>query len=201
MTDLRKILNREPIPYTIDLKNEENLSILMKDCGTDKNGEWHNYTIVYEKLFEHIKNQSVKLFELSNSVNDPKTKLFGSLEAWSKYFKNGIIYGADPKGYDKDNKYKVDQTESKNIIEMWNKIGKVNIIIDNGIHTFDFNKLFLESSINNLQNGGIYIIESVVIDELDKWKTYFSNTKYKVQIIDLTNDKNKIDNRLIIIQN
>lgn len=205
MTDLRQILKREPIPYTININSEnvnseQDLSSLMKLYGTDKSGNWHNYTIIYEKLFENIKNQSIKLFELSNSKNDPNTKLFGSIDAWKQYFKNGIIYGADPNGDDKNNKYKIDQTLDKSIKDVLNKIGNVNIIIDNGIHTFECNKLFFEISINNLEKGGLYIIESICINEIDKWKLFFKDTLYKVQIIDLTNENNKIDNRIILIQ-
>ena len=43
---------------------------------------------------------------------------------------------------------------------MWKKIGKkMDIIIDDGMHTYDANIVFFENSINFLVDKGFYIIE------------------------------------------
>ena len=46
---------------------------------------------------------------------------------------------------------------------MWKKIGfiKMDLIIDDGIHTLDGYKIFFDNSIEYLKDDGIYIIEDV----------------------------------------
>ena len=78
----------------------------------------------------------------------------------------------------------------------------MDIIIDDGLHTFEAGKSFFEGTIDCLCENGIYIIEDVNIKELLSYKKYFSekSKKYTAHFIDLQKTTVKMnDNRLIVI--
>ena len=64
--------------------DETELCRIMKDCGSDKSSDWHNYTALYSKLFDAYKSNTINFFELGI--------LFGSsIRGWCKYFQNANI--------------------------------------------------------------------------------------------------------------
>ena len=56
--------------------------------GTDKSSKCHNYTAIYEQMFEPIRNESLKILEIG--VLDG-----ASLRMWLEYFPNAEIHGVD----------------------------------------------------------------------------------------------------------
>jgi 23S rRNA U2552 (ribose-2'-O)-methylase RlmE/FtsJ len=110
-----------------------------------------------------------------------------SLRVWKDYFKNAEIYGADLdktilfNNEDKIHTFYVDQLDSGSIKKMWDNIGKTNfdIIIDDGLHTYDANLNFFLNSFDKLKKNGIYIIEDVQYHYLitihDKLRQYNPN--------------------------
>ena len=44
-----------------------------------------------------------------------------------------------------------------------------DIIIEDGLHTFEANKCFFENSIHKVKRGGIYIIEDITNIDLPKF--------------------------------
>jgi hypothetical protein len=84
---------------------------------------------------------------------------------------------------------------------MWNNKDledNFDIIIEDGLHTFNANVCFFENSIHKLKSGGYYIIEDIINTE----KHLFINKKYPDYIFDLIEIPslvNKIDNNLLII--
>ena len=47
--------------------------------------------------------------------------------------------------------------------------GGVDIIIEDGLHTFEANVSFLEESLDRLRLGGIYITEDIMSCHRDEW--------------------------------
>ncbi len=45
----------------------------------------------------------------------------------------------------------------------------MDIIIQDGLHTFDANVSFLEGSLDHLHPGGIYVTEDIMWCHVDKW--------------------------------
>jgi SAM-dependent methyltransferase len=202
------------------------LCIIMEECGSDKgsrliNKSWHNYTLVYSKLFEKFKNKNIRLFELglgTNNINIPSNMgIYGipgaSLYGWSKFFKNGNIFGAD---IDRDILFQTDriktfycdQTNANEIKNMWNNKEleeQFDIIIEDGLHEFNANVCFFENSIHKLKKNGFYIIEDISIYTLPKWEEKIKEWEqkyidYKFTLVKLESPVNKIDNNILIIQ-
>lgn len=187
----------------------------------------HNYTKFYSEIFEKIRFNEINIFELGLGTNNiniesnmgenglPGASIFG----WSEYFNHGHIFGADvdtnclfniEKYISKKNSIKIfycDQTNPWIINQMWdNKYldCKFDIIIEDGLHTFNANVTFFENSYHKLKYNGIYIIEDINNDEIINWlnKIEEYETKFpqfNFEIIQLSCKYNTIDNNLIKI--
>ena len=91
---------------------------------------------------------------------------------------------------------------------MWNSDGledKFDIIIEDGLHTFTANVCFFENSIHKLAINGYYIIEDVMNNEFNlfktkikEWKTIYPNLSFN--LVELPSLRNKIDNNMIVIK-
>lgn len=201
---------------------------IMGDCGSDKgeiniNESWHNYTLLYNKLFEKKRNNNLRLFELGLGTDNPNissnmcwhTKCVpgASLIGWSKYFKNGSIFGAD---IDRNilfqtntiKTYYCDQTNPNDIKKLWNEKEldeQFDIIIEDGLHEYHANVCFFENSIHKLKQDGIYIIEDIMGNTLEQWNIKLNEwrKKYnylKFELVILSSRVNKIDNNLLVVQ-
>ena len=135
-----------------------------------------------------------------------KGKPLASLRAWRDFFFNAEIFGAD---IDKDilineNRIKtfyVDQTKKESIQEMWKNISKsdFDIIIDDGLHTFEANTCLFENSIKFLSDMGVYVIEDVYRKQIKWYENYFNKLGYNYSIVDIYHKKNISNNCLILI--
>jgi len=180
----------------------------------------HNYTRYYSQIFQKIRLDEINLFELGLGTNNtdvisnmgedgrPGASIFG----WSEYFKYGHIFGADIDtgclfNTEDIKTFYCDQTNPWIIKQMWdNKYldFKFDIIIEDGLHTFDANVIFFENSYHKLKYNGIFIIEDINSDEIPNWLNKFEEYETKFQqfnfeIIQLECDYNKFDNNLIKI--
>jgi len=210
------------------LTEKTELCEIMSKHGSDKSEKpshgklpGHNYTKFYYELFNEIKNNELKFFELGMGTNNPNIEsnmtingLPGaSLVGWSEFFKNSKIYGADIDvnilfNTDKIETFFCDQTSPQIIKQLWNQKQldfEFDIIIEDGLHEFNANKIFLENSIHKLKNGGYFIIEDINIDETYNWCEYFEifNKKfsnYEIKFIKLFCEYNSHDNNLILIR-
>lgn len=176
----------------------------------------HTYADFYEEIFRHCRNDIRRVFECGIGQGDTGLPLDqgvdgypgASLRVWKDYFPNAMIYGAD---IDKEvlfqeeriNTFFVDQTSDVFIREMWGNIAADNfdIIIDDGLHTFEAGICLLENSINNLAAEGVYIIEDVKIRDVLKYREYFRAKNYEVQYVNLFSAELPVfDNSLIVIR-
>jgi hypothetical protein len=200
------------------------LSELCEKYGSDKGylditkKPWgwpaHSYANFYYNLFNDCKNEIKLVFECGIGTNNKKIisnmstcyKPGASLRVWRDYFKNSLVYGAD---IDKEILFEEDriftfyinQLESRSIKEMCLNINKNNfdIIIDDGLHSYEAAITLFLNSFYKLKKRGIYIIEDVHFNYINKLSKEL--IKYNPEVI-LLNDKNaeRLDNNLILIR-
>jgi len=131
-----------------------------------------------------------------------------SLRVWRDYFFNSQVYGAD---VDKNSLFKeerietfyVNQLDSSSIAKMWQAINKTDfdIIIDDGLHTYEAAITLFLNSFDKLKKNGIYIIEDINFIYIDK--IYKKLSFYSPELIILNDSLNKYqsnDNNLILIR-
>jgi len=156
---------------------------VMADFGSDK--AKNKYTPVYSALFDHRRAEPLCIFELglgSNNLNVLSNMgVFGapgaSLRGWRQLFPHAVVYGADIDRrilFDEDRikTFYCDQLEASSIREMWSHPalrGGADIIIEDGLHTFEANISFLEESLQHLCPGGVYIVEDIGWEDFERW--------------------------------
>jgi len=157
---------------------------VMTKYGSDK-GRAHNYTTVYSALFRGRYDQPLRIFELGLGTNSPDVPstmgVFGvpgaSLRGWRELFPHAFVYGADiDRGIlfqeDRIKTFYCDQLDRSSIRELWSHPdlqAGVDIIIEDGLHTFEANVSFLEESLDHLRPGGIYICEDIMWNRVGEW--------------------------------
>jgi hypothetical protein len=107
-----------------------------------------------------------------------------SLRAWQELFPRAHVFGADIDTTvlfeeDRIRTYPCDQTDADSIERLWDQPGlgePFDLIIDDGLHRFEANRLFLEKSVRKLRAAGIYVIEDVGSPELLEWERYFESS-------------------------
>jgi trans-aconitate methyltransferase len=209
----------------LDIGTPTPLCKIMGKYGSDKGSEniinsWHNYTTFYHKLFKDIRDKPVRIFELglgSNNVDITSNmgkdgKPGASLYGWAEYFPKAKVYGADIDSdilfsTDRINTYYCDQTKPDIIMAMWEQpelAENMDIIIEDGLHTFPANVCFFENSIHKLRKGGCYIIEDVFTKDIPKftekvqeWKNKYPRLLFN--IISIPSHVNKEDNNLVCV--
>jgi hypothetical protein len=208
-------------------KNRESLlSSLCDKYGSDK-GEiapgghpypWpsHTYADLIERIFGHCRKHVRAVFECGLGTNNPQLassmgvrgKPGASLRVWRDYFPNAQIFGAD---IDKEILFQeeriktayCDQTDKAAIDALWREIGEIefDLMIDDGLHTFEAGASLFEAAVHRLGDNGIYIIEDVAIQSLFRFAEYFSQTKYRYELVSLHRKGLPLnDNSLVIIR-
>ncbi len=196
---------------------------VMNEHGSDKGGvgNRHNYTTVYSVLFKRYRNQPVRIFEMglgSNNPDIPFTMRNGrpgaSLRAWRELFPQAHVYGADidravlfqEEGI---KTFYCDQLDSAEILHLWSQTGledPLDVIIDDGLHTFEGNTSFLEASLEQLSPGGLYVVEDIEHRTVPGWydriETMYSKRypTYEFVFVALPNPWNHFDNNLLVIR-
>jgi SAM-dependent methyltransferase len=192
---------------------------VMTKYGSDK-GRAHNYTTVYSALFKGRYQQTLRIFELGLGSNNPDVPssmgVFGvpgaSLRGWRELFPHGVVYGADiDRGIlFQENRIKTfycDQLDRSSIRELWSHPelhGGVDIIIEDGLHTFEANVSFLEESLDHLRPGGIYICEDIMWNCVDEWcsrlETIYSKQypTHEFAFVVLPDHGNQANNLLVV---
>ena len=183
---------------------------------------WHNYTTFYHNIFKNIRDKPLRIFELGLGTNDvnipsnmgvngrPGASHFG----WSEYFMNSRVYGADIDSNvlfntDTIQTFYCDQTNPETIEKMWKEEDlkeDFDIIIEDGLHTFNANVCFFENSIHKLKTNGFYIIEDILhteqhlfVNKIKEWETKYTDFSFKLLCIP-TLSANVYDNTLLVIQ-
>ena len=204
---------------------ENNLGKLFEKYGSDKGyinldkntpfgWKAHSYSFFYSLLFQDKVLDVKKILECGIGTNNPKLKSNmtengkpgASLRVWREYFKYATVYGAD---VDKEilfqderiKTFYVNQLDAKSVKKMWEEINEndFDIIIDDGLHTFDAAISLFQNSIQFLKTGGLYVIEDVKLSFLEKLAHELKS--YNPHVIKFNDIGNvKYDNNLIYIK-
>ena len=202
------------------------LSALCDIYGTDK-GElqkfghpysWasHNYADFYARHFDHCRNSVKNVFECGLGTNNPNLpssmgisgKPGASLRVWRDYFPNSMVYGAD---IDRDvlfeeeriKTYFIDQLVPASIESYWDLVGitDFDLMVDDGLHTFEAGVTLFLNSVSRLASNGIYVIEDVTINDLVRYKDFFNRKDFIVEYISLHRPAMDIsDNSLVVVR-
>lgn len=198
---------------------------IMGKNGSDKgssniNNCWHNYTTFYYSLFNKIKNNELRIFELGLGTNDesvpsnmgrhgrPGASLFG----WREFFPNALVFGADIDkkilfNSDRIQTFFCDQRNPEIIKTMWDNKSlekPFDIIVEDGLHTYNANVCFFENSIDKLAKGGYYIIEDIqnseftlFFDKINEWRSKYEHLT--INFVQIPSKRNNHDNNLLVV--
>lgn len=206
-------------------KEEKLMNDLCDKYGTDKgtNKEqlgigpiMHNYTKVYAELFYKFKDADINLFECglgTNNVNIPSNmgadgKPGASLRLWRDYFLNAKIYGADIDGdilFQEERIFtgQMDQLDNESINNYFEKFDNFipTIVIDDGLHEYEAAVSLYNNVFKRLRDDGVYIIEDVDPEMLDKLNLYFLNQPdVDIDVRQYIDGNTRIDNTLFIVR-
>lgn len=209
----------------VDQNRTCDLCTIMTKERSDKGNGWHNYTIIYNELFEHMRHRPINLFEMGLGSCNPKVpsnmgvhgRPGASLFGWCEYFDHPdtICWGAD---IDKDinitNHPKIktfygDQLNQSVLATMWSSSELqdklFDIIIDDGLHEPKANICMFQASIHKLRKGGIYIIEDILEHEVHTFADFMKSVKScplfeYASIVRIPNPQNTLDNIILVIQ-
>lgn len=168
---------------TVNVSAPTEMCRVMAKWGSDK--AKNNYTPLYSALFRERCDQPLRILELGLGTNNPdmlsNMGVFGapgaSLRGWRQLFPHALVYGADVdrRILFEESRIKTffcDQLDQSSIRELWSHEdlkGGADIIIEDGLHTFEANISFLEASLDHLRPGGIYVVEDIEFDCLEEW--------------------------------
>jgi hypothetical protein len=204
----------------------QNLNHLFEYYGSDKGSlnskpsifpwEPHSYGAFYDFIFHPIKEQTRNLFECGIGTNNTniasnmglKGQPGASLRAWRDYFPNANIYGVDIDHNILINEPRIhtdylDQTDSDLVKNYFGRLRIMfDIMIDDGLHTYEAGINLFNNSINYLTRFGYYIIEDIADLDLVRYLEYFSTRQeYSYVLCQFAKPMSKKgDDNLIIIQ-
>jgi hypothetical protein len=188
----------------------------LKPTGHPYPWEPMTYADLYLLLFHHCRARVKRVFECGIGTDNPDMpssmgingKPGASLRVWRDYFPNALIVGADIDRAvlfqeERIQTYYVDQFDKISIKALWEQIDgqDFDLMIDDGLHTFDAGRCMFENSIFRLSEEGIYVIEDVHIDEMFHYKDFFSEKGYIVNYVNLYRPReDSADNNAIVIR-
>jgi len=194
---------------------------VMTKYGSDK-GRLHRYTTIYSALFKERYGQALRILELGLGTNNPDVPsnmgLFGapgaSLRGWRELFPKALIYGADVDrrilfSEDRIKTFHCDQLDGSSIRSLWSQPDLqdgVDILIEDGLHTFEGNISFLEGSIGHVRPGGIYITEDIMWNDVESWYSRIADIyvrqypKLEFAFVALVDGENRASNNMLVIR-
>jgi SAM-dependent methyltransferase len=191
---------------------------VMTMYGSDK-GRTNKYTQLYSALFNNRRDQPLRIFELGLGSNNldvlSNMGVFGapgaSLRGWRHIFPHASVYGADIDRAiifeeDRIKTFYCNQLDRSSVRELWSHLDLqdgMDIIIEDGLHTFEANVSFLEESVNHLRPGGIYVIEDIGLDCVNRWYDELQRTyteRYPGYEFVFVVSANRRSNNLLVIR-
>jgi hypothetical protein len=177
----------------------------------------HTYAELYEILFAPRRASVRTVLECGIGSTDPdipsnmtvQGRPGASLRVWRDYFPNAQILGGD---IDEASLFEeprirtgvVNQTDPSSIRRFLQQSGHphFDVIIDDGLHTYQANVTFFEGTFPRLAEGGIYLIEDCDEQTTASFRRYFAERDLPVRIVSMFRPgqgpvKN---NRVIIIE-
>jgi hypothetical protein len=205
----------------VNVLTQTEMCRVMSKHGSDKGDGWHNYTTIYSSLFGGRRKEPLRIFELGLGTNKtnlvsnmgPNGRPGASLRGWREIFPHAHVYGAD---IDRDilfeeeriKTFYCDQLDTAAICDLWSQpelTDDMDIIIDDGLHTFEGNISFLKSSLQHLCVGGYYVIEDILESTISLWHNhvrdvYMQLSDHEFVFISPPHTLNNHDNNLLVIR-
>jgi predicted O-methyltransferase YrrM len=217
------LVNTDNIHLIFKNENVSVLEYLSRKYVLDKNifTMCHNYIPSYERLFENKRYQTKNLLEIGiGSVENGQMsgvvnlgyKTGNSLKCWSEYFPNAKIYGIDIYQHkelnsDKITTFVADQSNEKELQNVMDNINnELDIIIDDGSHNGEHQKMSFMILEKYLSKNGIYVIEDIQPAYINKFidLTIFPNffnkyikEKYEIKYFDTRECLNRADDFMV----
>jgi hypothetical protein len=200
---------------------KKSLGEILKNNGSDKSTK-HNYSELYSMILDRYIEKEINIFELGIGSNDTtipwnmtsEGKPGASLLSWLEYFPKSNVYAADidPKALintDRINSFECNQLDALSIKNLWSneklKNLEFDIMILDGVHTYEGNMFFLNHSIHKLKRGGICIIEDIHEHHINTYRENLEELRYwlptfEISLLDLHKPNEKIcDNTLMFL--
>jgi len=180
---------------------ENNLNITENpDYGTDKGAPKSYVDGFYEENFSKLRDKKITLVEIG-------VRSGASLCLWKNYFNNAKIYGLDNLHDKNDHNVPVDEewVSGDNVeyivgdaytSEISEKLPKIDVLIDDGPHTFESHVKLLEIYVPKMKKNGIIVIEDVSYPHNNLYDFVPDNLKETSEVYDFGG----YDNRLIVIR-
>ncbi len=156
-----------------------NLNELAVIFETDKCIEHHGFTPIYQKHFQPLRKNKLKMLEIG--IGGGKDPLMGgaSLRMWKNYFRSGLINGIDTSDKSPHNEHRIhtfqgDQSETEFLEKVEAEVGPFDIIIDDGSHQNNHILKSFEVLFPLLKDDGIYVIEDT---QTSYWEAYHGTSK------------------------
>ncbi len=194
---------------------------VMTEFGSDKGWDKHNYTTVYSALFRDWAGKPLRIFEIGLGSGNPDIPFTmgpnaapgASLRGWRALFPRASVFGADIDRAvlfeeDRIQTFYCDQLDPAVIRELWLRPELregADIILDDGLHTFEGNTTFLEGSLAHLRPGGIFIVEDIHAGTFPAWRARCENVYARqfpgkeFAMVSLPNPRNPLQNNLLIV--
>lgn len=226
--ELDQLASKVDYQFTVYHKRNDRslLTALCDKYGSDKGSfgtkevpyNWpaHNYVDYYSRIFGQFRENVNKVFECgigTNNLDFPSNmsktgKPGASLRVWRDYFPNAQIYGADIDrnilfNEERIRTHYIDQLSEHDIAEFWNwTVEKdFDIIIDDGLHTFEGGRTLFVNSIQQLAPNGVFIIEDVTPSDLLRYQDFFRNQEFIVDYVTMFRPKLSLaQNSLVVIR-
>ena len=148
--------------------------------------KWEKYFNVYEECFASFKDKKITFVEIG--VHNG-----GSLSVWKNFFgENSRIIGIDInpecKKFEEDG-FEIfigNQSDPKFWETFFNKVGNVDIILDDGGHTNLDQITTVASTVENINDGGLLVIEDVHTSYIEIYNSRkkFSFVSFAKKIVD-----------------
>lgn len=190
--------------------------------GSDKSLFWHHYTTIYSALLAGSEKRPIRIFELGLGSNNLQFAFNmgthgipgASLRGWKKNFPAASVFGADIDGdsliqEDRIHTFYCDQQDSAAIRRMWSEPDlqdAMDLIVDDGLHSFEGNFTFLTESLAHVRAGGLFVVEDIAIDSLPQWRETLSSQflgkypGYEFVLLTLPNRYRADRNNILIVQ-
>jgi len=160
---------------------DNTLDVLAFKYNTDKRigAAFHGYTKIYFDLFKDKRDEVEKVMEIGVWKG-------GSLRMWRDYFPLAEVYGLDNHRellFEAD-RIKCFFTEQKDEIILDETVKEIgagfDLIVDDGSHEVDDQILSFKKFFPLIKAGGIYAIEDVFIENIEKVKTELMDLDYSI---------------------
>lgn len=116
----------------------------------------HGLLPIYENKFKFIKNNNIKLLEVGCLGCE-------SIRYFLNYFEKGMVYGVDKNDisftHDRFSFYKANQNNIDSLKSIADKLPGLDVVIDDGAHTYTETKNTFEIFWPKINKNGYYIIE------------------------------------------